>query len=317
MCAIETRNLTKVYRKRAVVDHLSLAVPRGAIYGFVGRNGAGKSTVMKMIDGLVRPTEGAIELFGSPVEGESVGDGGRAVPDARSRLGALIELPGVIPSLDARGNLMTKALALGIADASARCSEVLGLVGLEGAGRKAAKHFSQGMKQRLGIGLALLGSPDLLLLDEPFNGLDPEGIQAMRKLLVRMNEVRGVTIMISSHVLDQLDRMATHYGVIADGVLVREMTAEEVQRECGDSLLVRTTEPELILVGLEEAFPDVRITMEADRSLHITGDFEAAAVAERLHGLDATVLELTEAHRDIEDYFVELMEGGASHVQSA
>ncbi len=325
---MEARGLAKEYRGQRVVDDFAMHVQPGDIYGFVGKNGAGKSTVMKMIDGLVRPTAGEVLLFGAPADtgtaeleatGAAVGDaarGSRAATDGRQRLGALIEAPGLLPSLGAYDNLMAKALALGLPDARERCEEALRLVGLDGAGRKRAKKFSQGMKQRLGIALALIGQPDLLLLDEPFNGLDPEGTRAMRQLLMRLNQSFGMTMVISSHVLDQLDRIATRYGVIAQGRMVREMTAEAVRAECGDSLRVRTADPARTLALLEQAFPAATLRMEPDQALHVSGSFEPEAVAQRLHADGVTVLEFTEMKRDLEDYFVELMEGG-SHVQPA
>lgn len=325
---MEARGLAKEYRGQRVVDDFAMHVQPGDIYGFVGKNGAGKSTVMKMIDGLVRPTAGEVLLFGAPADtgtaeleatGAAVGDaarGSRAATDGRQRLGALIEAPGLLPSLGAYDNLMAKALALGLPDARERCEEALRLVGLDGAGRKRAKKFSQGMKQRLGIALALIGQPDLLLLDEPFNGLDPEGTRAMRQLLMRLNQSFGMTMVISSHVLDQLDRIATRYGVIARGRMVREMTAEAVRAECGDSLRVRTADPARTLALLEQAFPAATLRMEPDQALHVSGGFEPEAVAQRLHADGVTVLEFTEVKRDLEDYFVELMEGG-SHVQPA
>ncbi len=325
---MEARGLAKEYRGQRVVDDFAMHVQPGDIYGFVGKNGAGKSTVMKMIDGLVRPTAGEVLLFGAPADtgtaeleatGAAVGDaarGSRAATDGRQRLGALIEAPGLLPSLGAYDNLMAKALALGLPDARERCEEALRLVGLDGAGRKRAKKFSQGMKQRLGIALALIGQPDLLLLDEPFNGLDPEGTRAMRQLLMRLNQSFGMTMVISSHVLDQLDRIATRYGVIAQGRMVREMTAEAVRAECGDSLRVRTADPARTLALLEQAFPAATLRMEPDQALHVSGSFEPEAVAQRLHADGVTVLEFTEVKRDLEDYFVELMEGG-SHVQPA
>lgn len=328
MYVMEARGLAKEYRGQRVVDDFAMHVQPGDIYGFVGKNGAGKSTVMKMIDGLVRPTAGEVLLFGAPADagtaeleatGAAVGDaarGSRAATDGRQRLGALIEAPGLLPSLGAYDNLMAKALALGLPDARERCEEALRLVGLDGAGRKRAKKFSQGMKQRLGIALALIGQPDLLLLDEPFNGLDPEGTRAMRQLLMRLNQSFGMTMVISSHVLDQLDRIATRYGVIAQGRMVREMTAEAVRAECGDSLRVRTADPARTLALLEQAFPAATLRMEPDQALHVSGSFEPEAVAQRLHADGVTVLEFTEVKRDLEDYFVELMEGG-SHVQPA
>lgn len=223
MLVIETRDLAKAYHGRCVVEGFDMHVAEGDIYGFVGKNGAGKSTVMRMIDGLAAPTAGGISLFGRDV----VEDGGTA----RARIGALINEPGLLLHMSARDNLMAKAYAIGLADARGRTEEMLRLVGLSDTGSKRTKRFSQGMKQRLGIALALLGSPDLLLLDEPFNGLDPESTREMRNLVVRMNEMFGITVVISSHVLDQLDRMATRYGVIAEGRMVRELTAEEVREE--------------------------------------------------------------------------------------
>src|SRR5699024_6906742 len=227
------------------------------------------------------------------------------------RIGALIEDPGLLPNLTAYENLMAKALASGIVNAPDRCVETLALVGLGETGKKKARGFSLGMKQRLGLALALIGSPDLLLLDEPLNGLDPEGTRAMRNLIVRLNQSFGVTIVISSHVLDQLDRMATRFGVIANGRMVREMTADEVQAECGDSLRVRTADPARTLALLEEALPGAAFRAEPDGALSVSGAVNQAAVAQALRASDQTVLELSQVKRDIEDYFVELMEGGA------
>lgn len=298
--AIETRALTRVFRHKRAVDGLDMRVPAGEIYGFVGRNGAGKSTTMKMLCGLTAPTSGEALVFGRPL--------GAARETGRS-VDALIEGPGVLPGLTARENLMTKAIACGIVDARRRCERLLDVVGLTEAADRRAKGFSLGMRQRLGIALALLTSPDLLLLDEPFNGLDPEGTRQMRGLLVRLNRERGTTIVVSSHVLDQLDRMVTRFGVIRDGRMVREMGVEEVRAECADSLVVRTADPSAALVLLEERFPALGLTVQPDRSIAVTGAYDAAAVSRALHDADQTVLELSQRSRDIEDYFVRLMEG--------
>lgn len=305
MYAIETRRLVKTYGRQRAVDDFSMHVPEGAIYGFVGKNGAGKSTVMKMVDCMVAPTSGEVFVFGKSIDS---GAGMNAV----GRIGALIEAPGLIGGLSAFDNLMAKALAIGIPNARARCQEVLQLVGLDTAGKKHARKFSQGMKQRLGIGLALLGSPDILLLDEPFNGLDPEGTRDLRNMIVRLNKMLGVTVVVSSHVLDQLDRMATCYGVIAQGHMIAEASTEEVRAACGDSIIVRTTSPERTLAQLERCFPEYSFTMEPGDTIKIRGTQDLQAVAEMLHEVDTTVLELSESHRDIEEYFVELMEGGRS-----
>lgn len=301
MNVVETRGLTKAYRGKRVVDGLTMQVAQGDIYGFVGKNGAGKSTVMKMICGLVAPTAGEIDLFGKRVDAENAED--------ELRIGVLIEAPGLLPNLSAYQNLMAKALAMGVADAPTRCTEMLDLVGLDQVGKKKVKGFSLGMKQRLGLALALVGSPDLLLLDEPLNGLDPEGTRAIRNLLVQLNQSWGMTIVISSHVLDQLDRMATRFGVIADGCLVHEMTAEQMQSECGDSLHVRTADPARTLALLEESFPQANFRAEPDGSLTVSGGCEPEAVSRLLRDADQMVLELSVVRCDIEDYFVALMDG--------
>lgn len=322
MNAIETRGLSKAYGGRRVVSDFDMTVAAGDIYGFVGKNGAGKSTVMKMICGVAAPSGGEVILFGGALEGSGAGSApsdtgvGDLVAGSAAirRIGVLIEEPGLLPNLSAYRNLMAKALAWGIVDAPARCEEVLRLVGLAGVGKRKVRGFSLGMKQRLGLALALLGNPDVLLLDEPFNGLDPEATRAMRNLIVRLNQTLGITVVVSSHVLDQLDRMATRYGVIADGRLVRQMSAEEMAAECGRSLRVRTADTARALALLQEAFPTVAFRAEPDGTLVATGAYDAEAVARQLQEAGQVVLEFSQEQRDIEDYFVELMEGGATHV---
>lgn len=313
MNVIEARGLAKAYGGRRVVDDFAMTVAAGDIYGFVGKNGAGKSTVMKMICGEVAPTAGEVALFGVPTGIGSV-QGASGEGDQARRIGVLIEQPGLLPNLTAYQNLQAKALAWGIVDGPARCEEVLRLVGLSGAGKQKVRGFSLGMRQRLGLALALLGNPDVLLLDEPFNGLDPEATRAMRNLIVRLAQTFGITVVISSHVLDQLDRMATRYGVIANGRMVREMSAEEVAAECGGSLRVRTADSPRALAVLEEAYPAAAFRAEPGGTIVVSGDYDAEAVARTLAGAGQVVLEFSQDHRDIEDYFVELMEGGATHV---
>lgn len=302
MNVIETHGLTKRYRRKTAVDGLSLTVAAGDIYGFVGKNGSGKSTTMKMIAGLARPTSGEIVLFGDP-------EGAGATPQGFSRIGALIESPGVIPNLSARDNVVTKALALGMTHAGAVADDLLALVGLDPSDRRRVKAYSLGMKQRLGLALALVGAPDLLLLDEPFNGLDPEATRAMRLALVRLNHEQGVTIMISSHVLDQLDRVATRFGVISSGRLTAEFTDEELHERCGSSVRVRLAEPERGLALLEQALPAAAFRAEPGGALVVTGaSLDEVSAACFSAGIE--VRELVQQERDIEEYFVELMEAG-------
>ena len=331
MNVIDIRGLTKRYGKAFAVDHLDMQVAQGDIYGFVGKNGAGKSTTMKMIAGLTTPTSGELALFGS---GETGAGRAGSFSGGSSRIGALIEEPGVMPNFSAGENLMMKALAMGVVRPRERVGELLQLVGLEAAGARKVKKFSQGMKQRLGLALALVGSPDLLLLDEPFNGMDPETTRDLRRALVRLNRERGVTIVISSHVLDQLMRVCTRFGVIAAGRMVREFTDEELHATCGSSVRVRTVDPARALAILEERLPASTFRVEPDQAIvigggarHATAAFGGAAidpaasgapsvedVSRILHEADQVVLELSVLERDIEDYFVELMDGGAGQV---
>ncbi|MBM6779506.1 ATP-binding cassette domain-containing protein [Collinsella tanakaei] len=329
MNAIDIRGLTKRYGKTFAVDHLNMRVVSGDIYGFVGKNGAGKSTTMKMIAGLTTPTSGELALFNSVSAGQGRAGSFSAAP---SRIGALIEEPGVMPNFSAGENLMMKALAMGVVRPRKQVVELLQLVGLEAAGSRKVKKFSQGMKQRLGLALALVGSPDLLLLDEPFNGMDPETTRDLRRALVRLNQERGVTIVISSHVLDQLMRVCTRFGVIAAGRMVREFTDEELHATCGSSVRVRTADPARALAILEERLAGATFRMEPDQAIVVSGGARSAAasfggastdpaasgapsvedVSRILHEADQVVLELSVLERDIEDYFVELMDGGAS-----
>ena len=309
MYAVETNQLCKVYGQNRAVWNFDMHVPEGAVYGFVGKNGAGKSTVMKLIACLATPTSGAISLYGRVSEGIE--------RSGLNRVGVLIETPGLLPNLSAFDNLYYKALSLGIVDAKMRCRDILRTVGLGGASTMRAKKFSLGMRQRLGVGLALLGSPDLLLLDEPFNGLDPEGTRELRNLITDLSHNHGVTFVISSHVLDQLDRMATCYGVIAHGQMIREMSAEQVDLECGDSMRLRVDRPEQALVRLQESDPNLICLMEPGDYIRLRGDVDPQLIAQTLHDAGFVVYELTVVRRDIEDYFVELMDGGAHYAESA
>ncbi len=222
MNAIEAHALTKRYGKRAVVDALDMHVAAGDIYGFVGKNGAGKSTTMKMASGLVAPSSGSLSVLG-----ENAARRPGSFSGASSHIGALIEEPGALPNFSATENLMQKALALGVIHPREQVAELLALVGLEEAGTRKVKHFSQGMKQRLGLALALVGSPELLLLDEPFNGIDPQTTRDLRRTLVRLNQERAITIVISSHVLDQLMRVCTRFGLHDADQVVLELTVLE------------------------------------------------------------------------------------------
>ena len=213
-------SLWKSYKGFHALSGLNMRVPRGAVYGLVGRNGAGKTTLIRLICGLQAPTSGNYTLFG--LDSQS-----REIQKARRRMGAVVETPSIYQDLTAEENLRQQYMVLGRRDFET-ISALLELVDLAGTGRKKVKNFSLGMKQRLGIAVALAGDPDFLVLDEPVNGLDPQGIIEMRRLILKLNREKGITVLISSHILDELSRLATHYGFVDKGKMVREITAGEL-----------------------------------------------------------------------------------------
>lgn len=235
-----TNNLTKTYGSQKAVNQVSVHVKPGAIYGLIGKNGAGKTTFMKVVSGLANPSSGEVTLFGMD-----------QTEKAQKRIGLLIENPGVYGDMSAFENLRMKAMAMGVYDVE-NIKRILNLVGLQGAGGKKTRHFSMGMKQRLGIGLALIGSPDMLILDEPINGLDPQGIIEIRELIFRLNRERNMTILISSHILEELSKVVTHYGIIDHGELLLEISSEELNKRCAQKLEITTSETGKAVVILEK-----------------------------------------------------------------
>lgn len=222
-----TENLTKQYKETCAVDRVSMSIDRGDIYGFIGANGAGKTTFMRMICGLVKPTQGSLSLFDA--EGE------KALQDARKKLGALIEHPALYSNMSAMENLeiQRRYLATDLGQNPRKAlEELLELVDLKDTGRKKAGNFSMGMKQRLGLAIALIGSPEFIILDEPSVGLDPIGVVELRELLLKLNRERGMTILFSSHNLSEMSRLATRYGFLHKGRLVKELTAAQLEQEC-------------------------------------------------------------------------------------
>lgn len=230
---LQTTGLTKRFGHHKAADNVDIHVKRGAIYGFIGRNGAGKTTCLKMISGLMTPTSGEIELFGYK---------GKDIEQVRSRVGCLIEAPGIYGNMTAYQNMKLKCQVFGIKKES-YINEILENVGLADVGNKKTKHFSLGMKQRLGIGLALVGEPDLLVLDEPINGLDPQGIVEVRDIIQRLCDERNMTIIISSHILEELSKIATDYGIIHNGTMLQELSREELMKQCMERLEIDMDDP--------------------------------------------------------------------------
>lgn len=301
MEAITLTQLSKSFKGKNAVDHLDMHVPEGAIYGFIGENGAGKSTTQKIICGLLRPTSGEVRLFEHPGDDANI----------RSRMGVLIENPGIYLEQTARENLLMQALQIGIDNPKKTVNETLETVGLGETGKKKVKEFSLGMKQRLGIATALLGHPNLLILDEPINGLDPEGIREIRQTLAHLNQEYRVTILISSHILGELSKIATHYGIIKNGRMVKEISAEALSRECRDYMRVKVTHPERALDYLKQ---DVEMdSCEInDGELHLFNAKDGAAVNQCLFDHGFTASEISYHQLDLEEYFMKLMGGGAN-----
>ncbi len=239
---LETDNLTKKYGNINAVDHVSIHVQRGEIYGLIGRNGAGKTTFFKMLAGLSKPTAGQFTIFGEPASN---------TVKLRDRVGVLIESPGLFNSMTTFSNMKIQALSLGMND-DGYLHELLNDVGLSGKENVKVKKLSMGMRQRLGIALSLVGRPDILLLDEPINGLDPQGIVEIRELIGRLSKERNITILISSHILEELSKIATRYGIIHNGQLIDEFTHQELLKRCSERIEIRPSDPTKACTVLEE-----------------------------------------------------------------
>ena len=299
---LTTNELTKQYGSYKASNEVSIHVQRGAIYGLIGRNGAGKTTLMKMIGGLSRPTSGSYEIRGK---------NGETTEKMMSKVGILIEAPGLYPNMTAMQNLTTKAIALGIKDKK----YLMGLleeVGLADTGKKKAKQFSLGMKQRLGIAMALVNKPELLILDEPINGLDPQGIAEMRNILHHLCYDRGITILISSHILDELSKVATQYGIIHEGKLLEEESKEELFSKFCERLELKTNDISKTLEILNAmGFSKIEVKDDAINIYERLNESGAITVALAKENVQTNEIALkTEA---LEDYYFQLT-GGKENV---
>lgn len=299
---LRTYGLTKQFGKHRAVDHVDLHVNRGAIYGFIGRNGAGKTTFLRMVCGLAAPTEGEIEIFGAR---------GRELQEIRSRIGCLIEGPGLYGNMTAKENMEIKCRFCGI-KRPGYIEELLDMVGLSDVGKKKTKKFSLGMKQRLGIAMALIGEPDLLVLDEPINGLDPQGIAEVRDIILRLNRERNMTILISSHILEELSKISTDYGIIHHGCLLQELTREELMEKCSDRIEITLDQAKAAVPVLDGL--GIKNYRVVDRDhIHIFERLdESGQINMELAKAGITVTEIAKASEELESYFLNLT-GGARH----
>jgi len=295
---LETKELSKDFSGKLAVDHVSIKVGKGDIYGFIGENGAGKTTLMRMVCGLASPTGGEITLFGS-----------KDLVSQRYKVGCTIENPALYPTMTAMENMEVQRILLGILDKKV-CGELLELAGISYTGNKKAKDFSLGMKQRLMVALSLLGNPEFLVLDEPANGLDPMGIKEVRDILQRLNDTRGITILVSSHILGELEKIATRYGVISSGKLVDEFRADELSSRCGKNLMIHVSDPQKAENVIKEMFADAECTRTPENSVRIKGHVEdAGRINTLLVEAGVIVNALIPEGEKLEDYFLKLMGG--------
>ncbi len=295
---LETNNLTKTYGRKKALDNVSLKIRKSDIYGFIGKNGAGKTTAIKLIAGLIKPTAGDIKLFGD-----------LSLKEGRKKIGVVIENPAFYPYMTARQNIEVQRITKGVQDATVT-DELLKVVGLSEAENKKAKNFSLGMKQRLGIALALVGDPEFLILDEPINGLDPTGIREIRELIIKLNQEVGITVLISSHILGELSKMCTSYGVINEGKLVSQITNEELQRQVRPFTKLTVNNPkkateilnnELEIFDLKVDGNIIYIYDSSDRSVEVNSV---------LANNDIIVESISKEEGSYEDYFIKLMQEG-------
>lgn len=294
---LRTKNLTKRFSKKLAVDSVNINVRKGDIYGFIGKNGAGKTTLIRIVAGLSKPTSGEVELFES-----------KDLDKSRAKIGTIIESPAIYPTFTARQNLIAQQKLLGKNDMK-EIDDLLNKVGLANTGKKKAKNFSLGMKQRLAIALSLLGNPEFLVLDEPINGLDPTGIKEVRDLILDLNKEHGVTVLISSHILGELSKMATAYGVISNGVLVDEFSAEDLASRVRKCLVVKVDNTELASKVIEENFNTKDYEVSGDSEIHLYDLFdESSKINTLLVQNGVTVNSITTVGDDYEPYFIELME---------
>ena len=296
---LETNGLSKRYRAFTALNGLNMHIPKGSIYGFVGRNGAGKTTLIRLICGLQEPTDGSFTLYG-------VKNTDAKIERARRRMGAVVESPAVYPDMTAEENLRQQYLVLGMPSADG-IAELLHLVGLDGTGKKKVKNFSLGMRQRLGIAVALAGNPDFLVLDEPVNGLDPQGIIEMRELILKLNREHGITVLISSHILDELSRLATHYGFIDGGRMVKEMSAEELEKRCRKCLRAEVSDTKALARVLESMNAEYRIIdfNHAD----IYAEIPVTTLVSALAIENCTVNKIVEQDESLESFYMNLVGG--------
>lgn len=298
---LKTNSLSKNYGHFRALNDLTMSVPKGAIYGFVGKNGAGKTTLIRMICGLQQPSSGDYTLYGRKnTEQEIV--------KSRRRMGAVVEAPSIYLDMTAEENLKQQYCILGLPSFEG-LNEILKLVELENTGKKKARNFSLGMRQRLGIAITLVGDPDFLILDEPTNGLDPQGIIEMRELILKLNREQQITVLISSHILDELSKLATHYGFIDNGHMVKEMSATELQAACRKCVRMEVSDTKILARVLDEMKVEYKILSDVQADVY--AKIKVSQLTSTLDKVNCEVISMLERDESLESYYISLVGGGS------
>ena len=302
MDLITTSGLCKKYGDKMVIDHVDMHIPEKSIYGFVGENGSGKTTIMRLLTGLAEVSEGSFNLFG-------VKNDDPRIYEMRRKISAIVEATSLVPTMTAKDNMRYQELYLGITLSEEERDALLKQVHLEDVGNKKVKNYSLGMRQRLGIAMALMNKPKLMLLDEPMNGLDPEGIAELRELLIELNQKDGITVLISSHILSELEKIASCYGFISKGKILEEITAEQLQQKCQKSITIKVdgldkVEPALKSIGVKQykIYPNGDVTVFDEVQIN---DFVGSLSKAKIN-----ILSINSTDESVEDYYLHLIKGG-------
>lgn len=296
---LETNALCKNYKKFKALNNLTMHIPKGSIYGLVGKNGAGKTTLIRIICGLQNPSSGIYTLYGKKNDK-------KGIESARRRIGAVVETPSIYFDMTAKENLKQQYQILGLPSFDGM-DDLLKLVGLENTGKKKAKNFSLGMRQRLGIAVALAGDPDFLVLDEPINGLDPQGIVEIRELILKLNKELNITVLISSHILDELSKLATHYGFVDGGHIVKEISADELERACRKSIRIDVTDTKILALVLDDMKMEYSIISQTQADIY--SKINVSQLVLRLAQNNCEVKSMQERDESLEGYYINLVGG--------
>lgn len=298
---LKTKDITKSYGDRIALNNINIEIKRGTIYGLIGRNGAGKTTLLKIISGLSFPDKGEVILFGEETNKNK---------DLLERIGVLIEEPGLYPDLNAYENMKLKCIAYGI-NTKGYIESLLDEVGLADTGKKKTKTFSLGMKQRLGIALALVGEPDLLLLDEPANGLDPEGMKEIRETLLSLADEKNITIIVSSHILDELSKLVTRIGIIDEGHLIEEIDKDKLLEKTKNKIEIMTEEVDRAVPILESNFAINNLKVVNNNTIYVYEKLDMSGeINTELSKMGITVDSISVNRETLEEYFIDLTGGG-------